>query len=128
MINSSKADLLIACLGAQKAQAWLQRNHDRLQIPIRVHLGAAVKYEAGTIKRAPVFMQRSGLEWLWRIKEEPHLWSRYFKDGMVLLQLLLTRILPLVFLARWHRLRRGRNEQDLLVMRSEHDEFRHFKP
>jgi N-acetylglucosaminyldiphosphoundecaprenol N-acetyl-beta-D-mannosaminyltransferase len=121
MINSSEADLLIACLGARKGQTWLQRNHDRLQIPIRVHLGAAVKYEAGTIKRAPLFMQHWGLEWLWRVKEEPHLWSRYFKDGMVLLQLLLTRIMPLVFLARWHRLRWGRNEQDLLVMCSEHD-------
>jgi N-acetylglucosaminyldiphosphoundecaprenol N-acetyl-beta-D-mannosaminyltransferase len=121
MINSSKADLLVACLGARKGQRWLQQNHDRLQIPIRVHLGAAVKYEAGTIKRAPVFMQRWGLEWLWRIKEEPHLSSRYFMDGMVLLHLLLTRIMPLVFLARWHQLTRGRNEQDLMVMCSEHE-------
>jgi N-acetylglucosaminyldiphosphoundecaprenol N-acetyl-beta-D-mannosaminyltransferase len=121
MINSSEADLLIACLGARKGQTWLQQNHDRLQIPIRVHLGAAVKYEAGTIKRAPAFMQRWGLEWLWRIKEEPHLCSRYLKDGVVLLQLLLTRIIPLVFLARWHRLRRGHNEQDLLVMCNEHN-------
>jgi N-acetylglucosaminyldiphosphoundecaprenol N-acetyl-beta-D-mannosaminyltransferase len=66
-------------------------------------------------------MQRWGLEWLWRIKEEPHLWSRYLKDGMVLLQLLLTRIMPLVFLSRWHRLTRGRNEQDLMVMCRENE-------
>jgi N-acetylglucosaminyldiphosphoundecaprenol N-acetyl-beta-D-mannosaminyltransferase len=120
-VNSSEADLLIVCLGAQKAQVWLQRNHDRLKIPIRVHVGAAVKYEAGTIKRAPITMQRCGLEWLWRIKEEPALWSRYFKDGMMLLQLLFTRVVPFIILDSWQRLRWGRKDQELLVMRSEND-------
>jgi N-acetylglucosaminyldiphosphoundecaprenol N-acetyl-beta-D-mannosaminyltransferase len=119
IINSSKADLLAVCLGIPKGQVWLQRNRDRLRIPIQVHLGAAVKFEAGTVKRAPLLMQRSGLEWLWRITEEPALWSRYLKDGMVLLQLLFTRIIPLVILTHWQRLMHGNKE--LLIMRNEHD-------
>jgi N-acetylglucosaminyldiphosphoundecaprenol N-acetyl-beta-D-mannosaminyltransferase len=40
-------------------------------------------------------MQRSGLEWLWRIKEEPALWQRYCNDGYILLKLIFTRVLPL---------------------------------
>src|SRR5664280_1476218 len=63
-VNSSDADFLVAALGAKKGQAWLLRNHDRLQIPVRVHLGAAINFQAGTIKRAPEHMRKSGLEWL----------------------------------------------------------------
>lgn len=98
-INSSGADFLILSLGAQKGQSWLVHNHPRLKIPVRSHLGAAINFQAGTLKRAPVFVRRLGLEWLWRIKEEPHLWSRYWHDGSVLLKLMLTRVLPLAFRA-----------------------------
>ena len=118
-INSSNADFLVAALGAKKGQAWLLQNHDRLQIPIRVHLGAAINFQAGTIKRAPARMRKWGLEWLWRIKEEPQLWRRYWDDGLVLLELVLTQVVPLVILSRWHRLRWGRKAQDLLIKRTE---------
>jgi N-acetylglucosaminyldiphosphoundecaprenol N-acetyl-beta-D-mannosaminyltransferase len=50
------------------------------------------------VKRAPGWMQRSGLEWLWRIKEEPALWRRYFVDGRHFLWLLLTRVVPYAWL------------------------------
>jgi N-acetylglucosaminyldiphosphoundecaprenol N-acetyl-beta-D-mannosaminyltransferase len=118
-INSSNADFLAAALGAKKGQAWLLQNHDRLRIPIRVHLGATINFQAGTLKRAPARMRKWGLEWLWRIKEEPQLWRRYWGDGMALLWLVLTQVIPLVILARWHRLRRGRKAQELLIKRSE---------
>ena len=52
-INSSNADFLVATLGAVKGQLWLKRNHRRLRIPIRSHLGATVHFQAGTVKRAP---------------------------------------------------------------------------
>ena len=48
------------------------------------------------LKRAPVIMRNLGLEWLWRIKEEPRLWKRYWHDALILLQLLCLRVLPLV--------------------------------
>jgi N-acetylglucosaminyldiphosphoundecaprenol N-acetyl-beta-D-mannosaminyltransferase len=95
-INSSGAEFLVISLGAKKAQSWLLRNADKLRIPIRAHLGAWVNFEAGALKRAPLIMQNLGLEWLWRIKEEPSLWKRYWHDGLILLQLLCLRILPLV--------------------------------
>ncbi len=104
-INSSDADFLVVSLGAQKGQAWLLRNHARLKIPVRAHLGAAINFQGGTVKRAPVFFRKYGIEWLWRIKEEPHLWRRYWNDGRVFLALLVSRVLPLAFLNRYHRLR-----------------------
>jgi N-acetylglucosaminyldiphosphoundecaprenol N-acetyl-beta-D-mannosaminyltransferase len=114
-INESGADFLVVALGAEKGQAWLLKNHDRLQVPIRVHLGATLKYEARMIDRAPVFLRKMGFEWLWRIKEEPYLWSRYFKDGLALLRLMATNVLPLLIFARWYRLKAGHNGHDLQI-------------
>jgi N-acetylglucosaminyldiphosphoundecaprenol N-acetyl-beta-D-mannosaminyltransferase len=103
-INASGAQILIAALGAEKGQAWLLRNHHRLRPAIRSHLGAAINFAAGTVKRAPRILCHLGLEWLWRIKEEPHLWRRYAHDGGVLLRLFVTRVLPLAMAAQWRRL------------------------
>ena len=114
-INSSNADFLAVSLGARKGQSWLQRNQHRLLIPVRVHLGAVINFQAGTIRRAPRIMRRSGLEWLWRIKEEPYLWRRYWNDGRVLLRLLVTRVLPLAFWTRWLRMEFERDGQNLVI-------------
>ncbi len=90
-------------LGAQKGQAWIMRNRAKLTVPVVSHLGATLNFLAGTVKRAPVAVRKFGLEWLWRIKEEPKLAPRYLSDGRQLSWLLLTRVLPL---SLW--LRRGR--------------------
>jgi len=100
-INSSKADLLAVFFGAEKAQAWLMHNHRRLAIPIRAQFGATINFEAGIVKRAPHFLRNTGFEWLWRIKEEPYLWRRYWNDGTVLFRLLITCVLPLSISCRW---------------------------
>ncbi|MDE2418783.1 MAG: WecB/TagA/CpsF family glycosyltransferase [Burkholderiales bacterium] len=99
-INESGADFVVVSLGARKGQAWIEHNRASLQAPVISHLGAVVNMVAGAIERAPVWMQRTGLEWLWRIKEEPTLWRRYFDDGIALLRLLFTRILPLAWINR----------------------------
>lgn len=93
-INASRADFLVIALGARKGQAWIERNLERLNVPVISHLGAVVNFVAGTAIRAPVWTQKIGLEWLWRIKEEPNLWRRYFFDGMAFLRLMVTRVLP----------------------------------
>ena len=121
-INSSHADFLAVSLGAKKGQLWLLRNHQRLQIPIRAHLGATISFQAGTVKRAPSWIRRWGLEWLWRIKEEPFLWRRYWNDGRVLLRLLLTRVIPLAISTRWQRLRWQRKGYDLSIKQTQDHE------
>lgn len=87
-INASGADFLVVSLGAAKGQAWIEHNLARLQVPVVSHLGAVVGFVAGSVQRAPPWMRRLGLEWLWRVKEEPQLWKRYLCDGSVLLRLL----------------------------------------
>jgi N-acetylglucosaminyldiphosphoundecaprenol N-acetyl-beta-D-mannosaminyltransferase len=65
--------------------------------------GAAVNFAAGTVRRAPAVLSRLGFEWLWRIKEEPNLWRRYFADMKTLLQLLTVRVIPCAIYQIIHR-------------------------
>jgi N-acetylglucosaminyldiphosphoundecaprenol N-acetyl-beta-D-mannosaminyltransferase len=121
-INSSGADFLSVSLGAKKGQLWLHRNHNRLTIPVRAHLGAAINFQAGIIKRAPPMIRAWGLEWLWRIKEEHYLWKRYLNDGLVLLRLLMTRVLPLAVITGWHQFKRKHQRHGLLIKKSHDDQ------
>ncbi|MDJ0922292.1 MAG: WecB/TagA/CpsF family glycosyltransferase [Henriciella sp.] len=91
-INAARPDFVLVSLGAAKGQAWIERNLDTLEAPILAHLGAVVDFVAGTIKRAPRWVSRLGLEWIWRIIEEPSLWKRYWNDGTALLALARTRL------------------------------------
>ncbi len=101
-INKSKADFLVVALGAKKGQAWILKNLDRIKVPLVSHLGAVINFEAKRIHRAPRILQNTGMEWLWRIKEEPELWRRYFNDGLFFIKLLATKVLPLRFWLKRH--------------------------
>lgn len=93
-INASGADFLVVALGAAKGQAWIEYNLRRLTVPVVSHLGAVVNFVAGKVQRAPAWVQHVGLEWIWRVKEEPHLWRRYAADALTFTKLLVTEILP----------------------------------
>jgi N-acetylglucosaminyldiphosphoundecaprenol N-acetyl-beta-D-mannosaminyltransferase len=92
-INNTKPDILLVALGAKKGTQWIEQNRHRLNAKIISHLGATINFLAGTVKRAPKIFRTLGLEWVWRIVQEPKLFSRYAKDGFVLLKVLLSRIL-----------------------------------
>ena len=83
-INAAEPDLLIVALGAARAQQWLNKNRDRLNVPVIAALGAVVDFAAGSIARAPKAMQSAHLEWAWRISQDPALWKRYAKDALFL--------------------------------------------
>jgi N-acetylglucosaminyldiphosphoundecaprenol N-acetyl-beta-D-mannosaminyltransferase len=87
--------MVLVALGAAKGQDWICRNREQITAPVIGHLGAVINFVAGNVLRAPRWMQRSGLEWLWRAKEEHALVRRYLGDGFQFLRLLLTRVLPL---------------------------------
>lgn len=93
-INCVRPDMLVLALGAKKGQAWIQRNLQHLDVPVVSHLGAVVNFVAGSVRRAPSWVQSAGLEWLWRVHEEPALWRRYAGDGVALLRLLGQRLMP----------------------------------
>ena len=95
-INRANPDLLIVSVGARKGLLWLNRNEHLLRVPIIGNLGATINFIAGSVRRAPAFFRRHGLEWLWRIKEEPALWTRYALDLAALVSVLVGQILPFV--------------------------------
>lgn len=99
-INTAKPDFIVVALGAKKGQAWIQKNRKYLKAPVISHLGAVINFIAGDIQRAPECWQRFGLEWLWRIKQEPSLWKRYFYDGLMFIKMLLIYIFPLAIYDR----------------------------
>jgi len=102
-MNATDADLLVVALGAGKGQAWIMRNRDSITIPVVSHLGAVINFASGRIKRAPSWLQRLSLEWLWRIIEEPSLWRRYLLDGAVFLRLWMSAAVPYAYWLRRHR-------------------------
>jgi N-acetylglucosaminyldiphosphoundecaprenol N-acetyl-beta-D-mannosaminyltransferase len=77
-IANAKPDILFAAFGAPKQELWLETVRKKLRIPVGVGVGAAFDFAAGSVKRAPRWMQRCGLEWLYRFTQEPgRLWRRY---------------------------------------------------
>jgi N-acetylglucosaminyldiphosphoundecaprenol N-acetyl-beta-D-mannosaminyltransferase len=115
-INAARPDLLVLSIGARKGLVWLARNESHLAIPVLCNLGSTINFVAGTVRRAPRALQRMGLEWLWRIKEEPTLWTRYAADLGVLLDAFLTQALPALF----GRLRRPPDAIDFASARVRH--------
>lgn len=77
-INALRPDILLAGMGVPKQEKWLHRNKHRLNVPVLWGVGALFDYYSLRIKRAPVWMRRTGLEWLFRLGLEPsRLWRRY---------------------------------------------------
>lgn len=114
-INKARPEILLVALGAKKGTQWIERNRHQLNAKIISHLGATINFLAGTVKRAPPFMQSKGLEWVWRIGQEPKLLTRYIEDGSWLLFYLLCR-LPLWWRYRrqaWHYRERLRDAETI---------------
>ena len=77
-INAAKPDILFVALGNPKQELWMGRNADRLDVSVMVGIGGTFNFMAGRVKRAPRWMQRCGMEWIYRIVQEPgRLWRRY---------------------------------------------------
>lgn len=70
-INKAGADVVYVCLGAPKQEYFMYRNRDRLQVKMMVGLGGTLDGIAGTVKRAPRWMIKLQLEWLYRLIKEP---------------------------------------------------------
>ena len=70
-IKSSRADILLAALGVPKQEKWLAAHKDELKIPVSIGVGGTFDVMAGVVKRAPLWMQRARLEWLFRAMLQP---------------------------------------------------------
>jgi len=82
-LNESKPDILFLALGSPRQELWLAENMEKIGAKINMGVGAAFEYFSGTKRRAPLIMQKIGLEWLWRLLNEPgRLFKRYLIQDM----------------------------------------------
>ena len=104
LIVEAKPDLLFVSLGCPKQEKWIAMHYRSLGVPVSAGVGATIDFLAGTMKRAPVWMHRTGLEWIYRLAQEPRrLFKRYFNDF---------RVFGLKILAQWWQLQfRSRKPQ-----------------
>ncbi|MGQ9920066.1 MAG: WecB/TagA/CpsF family glycosyltransferase [Desulfobacca sp.] len=101
-INEARPDILLIALGNPKQELWFNRNRFRLKVPVTIGVGGTFEFVAGTVKRAPQWMQRLGLEWLHRISQDPwRLWKRYWVDAYTFS----LQLLPALLYDRYHRWR-----------------------
>ena len=86
-INDSGADIVWIGLGAPKQENWMYE-HQGMFPGIMIGVGAGFSYHAGLLKRAPEWMQRMSLEWLYRLMQDPiRLYKRYFRTNLKFLYL-----------------------------------------
>lgn len=83
MIHHAAPDILIVGLGCPKQELFIFHNREELGVPVSLGLGASLDFEAGNVKRAPKWMSEHGLEWLYRLCQEPkRLAKRYLIDDV----------------------------------------------
>ena len=88
MIKKARPDILIVGLGCPKQEKFIYNNYKKLGVPISLGLGASFDFEAVNIKRAPKWMANHGLEWLFRITQDPkRLMKRYLINDMKIFKL-----------------------------------------
>ena len=88
MIAEAKPDVLVVGLGAPKQELWVSKYQKQIQAPIALCVGATIDFLAGEKKRAPVWLQRIGMEWVHRVLSEPkRLVKRYARDAWIFPQL-----------------------------------------
>jgi N-acetylglucosaminyldiphosphoundecaprenol N-acetyl-beta-D-mannosaminyltransferase len=79
-INRSGADVVWVGIGVPKQEKWMADMRDRLRAPVLIGVGAAFDFHAGLVPQAPAWLQSLGLEWAFRLAQEPRrLWRRYLR-------------------------------------------------
>jgi N-acetylglucosaminyldiphosphoundecaprenol N-acetyl-beta-D-mannosaminyltransferase len=80
-VRAAKPDVVFVAFGCPKAEKWIAQHYRNLGVPVLIGVGATIDFLAGRVRRAPVWMQRGGLEWFFRLCLEPkRLARRYSKD------------------------------------------------
>jgi len=89
-INAAKPDILLVAFGNPKQDLWLSRHRDKIQAKVAIGIGGTLEMIAGKVSRAPKAIQKIGLEWAYRVAQEPRrLAGRYARDFAGLFQPLL---------------------------------------
>jgi N-acetylglucosaminyldiphosphoundecaprenol N-acetyl-beta-D-mannosaminyltransferase len=82
-VRHASPDVLLVALGAPKQEKWIAANRDVLGVPVSIGVGGSFEMAAGVVHRAPRWMRKAGLEWLYRFAQEPaRLFRRYWVDDL----------------------------------------------
>lgn len=80
-VRAAEPDILFVSFGCPKQEQWIARHYQQLGVPVCLGVGATIDFLAGRVRRAPFWMRRCGLEWTYRLLQEPRrLFRRYLKD------------------------------------------------
>ncbi len=83
MIKQAQPHILLVAFGAPKQDIWIAKHQRQIGVPLAIGVGGVFNFLTGRVRRAPVWMQQRGLEWLYRVTQEPgRLWKRYFINDM----------------------------------------------
>jgi N-acetylglucosaminyldiphosphoundecaprenol N-acetyl-beta-D-mannosaminyltransferase len=86
LIRLAAPDFLFVALGAPRQDLWIREHLAELQVPVAMGVGCVLDLLAGNVRRAPLWMQRTGLEWAFRLVQEPgRLWKRYLLNDLPVL-------------------------------------------
>lgn len=89
MISDAHPDILIVCFGCPKQEKWIYHNYLKYGATVSVCAGATVDFLSGNVNRAPKWMRDHGLEWLYRLFQEPkRLFKRYLVDDLKVIGLI----------------------------------------
>jgi N-acetylglucosaminyldiphosphoundecaprenol N-acetyl-beta-D-mannosaminyltransferase len=90
VVNQSQADILLVSLTAPKQDIWIAAHKHLLQVPLSIGIGGAFEVMAGLVPRAPKWMQTAGLEWLYRLIQEPkRMYKRYLIEAPLFIPLII---------------------------------------
>ena len=83
MISEAHPDILVVCFGCPKQEKWIYENYQKYDATVSICAGATVDFWAGNVSRAPRWMCEHGLEWVYRLFQEPNrLFKRYLVDDV----------------------------------------------
>jgi len=94
-LRAAKPDVVLVCFGCPKQEKWISRNREALGVPVMIGAGGIVDFLAGRMDRAPVWMRRSGGEWIFRLLQEPKRLFRRYADDLI-------HFLPGIIRQRFH--------------------------
>jgi N-acetylglucosaminyldiphosphoundecaprenol N-acetyl-beta-D-mannosaminyltransferase len=103
LINQHQPDFLWVSLGAPKQEKWIASHLGFVNVPVQIGVGAAFDFHSGHVQRAPEWMQKSGLEWLYRMSKDRRLVKRYCSTNPIFLALFLRDFVAANFCRMAHR-------------------------
>ncbi len=93
-INRATPDVLWVGLGTPKQEMWMHQHRNKLRVPVMIGVGAAFDFLSCRKRQAPPWMQELGLEWFYRLLQEPlRLWKRYLISGVEFVFLVVLELL-----------------------------------